>query len=196
VLLDDVQLLLDNLLGDVEGTAAAVRARGGPQRVGFDLEMRGQRLATDGRRGFGAGLTFGQRGRRGRRRTRARCASRTGGGEGRRRGRRLGAGALGDASSSATRSFSRATWRSGRVGRDELIELRRAAARALLRVLAPQLGDGGHAVTRSHRRALSIPAVVVARAAIPAAPRGGEVDAREQRRERRAVDLDLRRPRR
>jgi hypothetical protein len=48
VLLDDVELLLDDLVGDIERAAAAVSASVGAQLVRLDLEMRRQRLAPRG----------------------------------------------------------------------------------------------------------------------------------------------------
>ncbi len=199
VLLHDVQLLLGQHLGDVEGAAAAVCARVGTQRVSFDLEMRGQRLAPRRATRLGCGLDLGRnRGRRGavgegqrsrgiedrrwRRRRRRCCRS---------------LAALGDREQLG-HALVQALDLGGqrRVGRHQLPDLhgQLAELRALLGVLASQLSDGGHAVTRSHpARAVDPRRRRRAWAAIPAAPRRGEIDAGEQRRERRAIDLNLRR---
>ncbi len=145
-----------------------------------------------------------QRGSAGRGAVRERA--RRGGGDDRRRGgqRRRGRWALASACSREQRAhpivqLGDLRGERGVFCRHESIELggrrRRESLElhAQLAVLAPQLSDGGLAATRSHRALAVDPRRRRrARPAVPAAPRGREVDASEQRRERGAVDLDLR----
>jgi len=191
VLLDDVELLFDDAVHHVERRAAAVHAGFGRECVRLDVEMPRQGVAARPlRRSLRARLLCGLHRRLW---SRLERLHRLVGEHGRRSRwpgwRRLSLLARGD----------------DHQLRDAVVEARhllhelpnRSLALheqlAQAGVLLEQLGDLDHAAKRSRRSGgvdpLSTDAV--RSAAIPAPSRGCEVDAGEQRREHRAVDLNL-----
>ncbi|MFT3768501.1 MAG: hypothetical protein QM820_23895 [Minicystis sp.] len=193
MLFHDVQLLFDDLVDDIELRRAAVLAARWSETMFLDGEVLGDGAATGPARAALRRLRlFRQVRRLGSRVERLLHLCRD---DGRRLGlllrarRRLALLALGDRQELRDPLVElRELGHEPRVRREQLGDLR-----TLLGVLSQQRLDVDHEPTRS-RLEIDVDPLPTRKPSKPAPARGGEVDAREQRGERRAVDLHPRVP--